>query len=234
MVFEAGVIQVAGVIDRREAQLLIECGVEYLGFPLRLPVNAEDLSEAEAAALIGALPAGVAAVAITYLDRAAEVIDFCRQLGVGIVQLHGPIAAQELATIKAQWPQLQIIKSLVVRGGDSAAELARLQAEVAQSSPWVDAYITDTFDPASGASGATGRIHDWSIDRQLCEIAPKPVILAGGLDADNVYEAILAVRPSGVDVHTGIEGSDGRKDEVLTRRFVTRAQAAFARLREEA
>jgi phosphoribosylanthranilate isomerase len=57
----------------------------------------------------------------------------------------------------------------------------------------------------------------------------RPVILAGGLDADNVERAIRTVRPAGVDVHTGIEGSDGRKRSDPARRFVERAAAAFLR-----
>ncbi|MGM0594655.1 MAG: phosphoribosylanthranilate isomerase [Pseudomonadota bacterium] len=219
-------VQVAGVIDRAEAQLLIDCGVRYLGFPLRLPVNAEDLSEAQAAALIAGLPESVDGVLITYLDRAQAVIDFCAELGVEIVQLHGAIEPQELVKLRMQAPQLQIIKSLVVRGDN----LDELKQSIAATAPFVDAYITDTFDPASGAEGATGLTHDWAIDRQLVALSPRPVILAGGLNPDNVAEAIRTVAPFGVDVHTGIEGEDGRKDAQLSKRFVKAAQAAFSSL----
>lgn len=227
--FAAGMIQVAGVIDKAEAQMLIDSGVKYLGFPLRLPVNTEDLSEAEAAALIAGFPEGVHGVLITYLDKAEEVLSLCRELGVSIVQLHGPIAAEELVKIKMAAPQLGIIKSLVVRGDN----LEELKLTIAASAPFVDAYITDTFDPQSGAEGATGKIHDWAIDRALLALSPRPVILAGGLNADNVAEAIRQVRPFGVDVHTGIEGPDGRKDAALTRRFAAKARAAFTAIQAE-
>jgi phosphoribosylanthranilate isomerase len=198
--------------------------VRYLGFPLRLPVNQEDLSEEATAELIAEFPPGVKGVLITYLDRAEGVIAFCRKLGVDMVQLHGPIAPEELAKIRTAWPALVVIKSLIVRG-DNLDELKEL---IAESAPYVDAYITDSFDTQTGAEGATGKTHDWAIDRVLVEQSPKPVILAGGLDADNVREAILTVRPFGVDVHTGIEGADGRKDAALTRRFVAEAKAGFA------
>lgn len=226
--FEKGMVQVAGVIDQSEAKLLIDSGVHYLGFPLRLPVNAEDLSEEDAAELIAGIPAGVKGILITYLDRAEEVIAFCCKLGVDVVQLHGPIEAGELARIKTSAPDITVIKSLIVRG-DNLDELRLL---IAASAPYVDAYITDSFDPSTGAEGATGKIHDWAIDRALVAISPKPLILAGGLNADNVREAILTVRPYGVDVHTGIEGPDGRKDPALTRRFVAEAKAGFAAISE--
>ncbi|MCW9089516.1 MAG: phosphoribosylanthranilate isomerase [Gammaproteobacteria bacterium] len=222
--FEKGVIQVAGVSDRAEAEVLIASGVHYLGFPLRLPVNAEDLSEAEAAALIADLPAGVHGVLITYLDKAEEIVAFCRELGVSIVQLHGAVDIEELVKIRMAAPTLVIIKSLVVRGDN----LDELKVIIGTSAPFVDAYITDTFDPASGAEGATGMTHDWAIDRALVAMSPRPVILAGGLNPDNVAEAIRQVRPLGVDVHTGIEGADGRKDAGLTRRFVNEAKRGFA------
>lgn len=226
LMFEPGLIQVAGVIDAAEATLLQDCGVKYLGFPLRLPVNAEDLSEAEAAALIAALPDGVQAVLITYLDEAGAILAFCRELGVSVVQLHGPITAEELVKLRMSAPQLGIIKSLVVR----ESNLEALKLTIAATAPFVDAYITDSFDPQSGAEGATGKTHDWRIDSALVALSPRPVILAGGLNADNVAEAIRQVRPFGVDVHTGIEGEDGRKDPVLCERFVRQARRAFAQI----
>jgi phosphoribosylanthranilate isomerase len=103
--------------------------------------------------------------------------------------------------------------------------------EVQRYGPSVDAFITDTFDPTTGASGATGRVHDWDISRRLVEVSNTPVILAGGLTAKNVRRAIHAVRPAGVDVHTGIEGRDGRKRHDLTKRFVQEAQAGFSEIK---
>ena len=64
---EEDLIQIAGVIDAAEAQMLQQCGVRYLGFPLRLPVHREDLTEEEAAAIIKSLAPPVFGVLITYL-----------------------------------------------------------------------------------------------------------------------------------------------------------------------
>jgi phosphoribosylanthranilate isomerase len=102
--------------------------------------------------------------------------------------------------------------------------------EVRRYEASVDSFITDTFDPAMGASGATGKVHDWQISRRLVASSAKPFILAGGLNAGNVHQAIRTVRPAGVDVHTGIEGRDGRKRYDLTRRFVEEAQVGFSEI----
>ena len=221
-----GFIQIAGVIDAVEARLLLDCGVRYLGFPLRLPVNCPDLTDLEAAAIIRGLPEGAHGVLITYLDRASDIVALCAELGARIVQVHGAIAAAELARLKTLDPGLSVIKSLVV----GLREPAALEAEAERLAPWVDAFITDTFDPATGATGATGRTHDWSVSRRLVECQPRPVVLAGGLTPENVAEAIRQVRPAGVDSHTGVEGADGRKSRDKVMRFVAAARAAFAAL----
>jgi len=219
-------IQIAGVADLDEANMLAAAGVDWLAWPLRLPVNAEDVSEAEAARLIRALPPPGRHVLVTYERTAAGTVAFCRKLGVHRVQLHGPLPVAELRRLRELWPDLFVVKSLVVRT-DNEAELHELAR---QTAPWVDAFVTDTYDPETGAEGATGKTHDWAVSRRLAEQCSRPLILAGGLHPANVAEAIRTVRPAAVDSHTGVEGADGRKDPALVRRFVAAARAAFAEL----
>jgi phosphoribosylanthranilate isomerase len=223
-------IQVAGVRDRAEADLLVRCGVRYLGFPLRLAVHQEDLSEQAAALIIRSLTPPTRGVLITYLHRAEEVVEVCTSLGVSLVQLHGEIEAAELRSIKEHHPGLALIKSLVI-GRHPIEQLLKL---IERTAAYVDAYITDTYDPQTGAYGATGKTHDWRVSRQLVRQSPRPVILAGGLTPSNVRAAILAVRPAGVDAHTGLEDVAGRKSEEKVRQFVVEAQAAFRLMREAA
>ena len=218
-------IQIAGVIDEPEARLLLDAGVRWLGFPLRLTVNKEDLSEDAAATLIRRLPAECHSVLITYLDRADDIAAFCEKLGVRTVQLHGEISVDQLRQLRQLAPELTVFKSLVVRAGNEPA----LRQMVLETAPYVAAYITDTFNPATGQEGATGLTHDWSISRRLVELSPRPVILAGGLTPENVADAIRAVRPAGVDTHTGVEGPDGRKSAAKVRAFVEAARRAYSK-----
>lgn len=227
-----GLIQVAGVIDAEEARLLIDCGVTHLGFPLRLDLHAEDLSDAAAAAIIRSLPPHRHGVLITYLTEAGAILRLAAELGVRIVQLHGPITPQQVEALRRRDPDLTILRSLVVgRPGEREQELLQT---LERCIPWVDGFLTDSHDPLTGASGATGRIHDWKLSRSLVERSSRPLILAGGLRPDNVREAILTVRPAGVDVHTGVEGADGRKDRHLAEAFVREAREGFRRIGVEA
>ena len=217
------VVQVAGVIDRDEAEMLISAGVEMLGFPLRLKDGREDLPETEAADIVAATHGRCDAVAITYRDTAAEVIELCDSLGFNAVQLHGAISREEVLALRKARPAMTLIKSLVV-SADNEAQLVR---EIDDTAELIDAYITDTHDPSTGRTGATGKVHDWSVSAALVGYSPKPVILAGGLNPENVGAAISAVRPASVDAHTGLEGPDGRKDETLVKRFLAEARAAW-------
>lgn len=216
-------IQVAGVIDQAEVNLLVECEVPFLGFPLRLPIHREDLTEEAAAGIIKTLPESCHAVLITYLNQATEIVEFCSFLGVRIVQLHGDIDIAQLQTIKSINPGLSIIKSLVIGRVSNEEVLRTMHA----SCPFVDAFITDTFDPETGASGATGKTHSWCISREIVSQSERPVILAGGLTPENVKDAILTVRPAGVDAHTGLEDPSGRKDRQKVQQFVAQAREAL-------
>jgi phosphoribosylanthranilate isomerase len=218
------IIQIAGVRDQQEADLLVASGVAWLGFPLRLAVHREDLSEAEAAPIIKSLRPPHAGVLITYLKQADEVVAFCQKLGARKVQLHGEITPEQLQAVKMLDPDLFVIKSLIVRDNNQR----ELEAEVHSLSPSVDAFITDTYDAETGACGATGKMHDWRVSRRLVQLSPRPVMLAGGLRPENVARAIREVRPAAVDAHTGVEDVRGRKDLRLVRAFVARARAAFA------
>lgn len=220
------IVQVAGIIDAEEAKVCFENGADWIGFPLRLPSGKNDISEANAANIIKDLKAPQRAVLISYMTTAAEVSLFCDELGLDAVQLHGDIPMAELARLRADRPDLYLLKSLVV----SADNLPELRKLIDDSAEFVDMYITDTFDPKTGAKGATGLTHDWNVSAELVRYSPKPLMMAGGLSPDNVYDAIHAVHPAAVDAHSLLEGVDKRKCAEKVRTFCAEAKRAFSEL----
>lgn len=221
-----GAIQAAGVRGVDEALMLADCGFTHIGLPLRLPVHTVDVSDEEARAVCAAMARTPAkSVCITYLADPAETLALCRFLGCAGLQLHGAMPLAAVREVRRSAPWLVIIKSLVLGAGAGEAELTELAREHA---PYVDAFLTDTFDPSTGASGATGKTHDWAVSRRLAQTLPRPLILAGGLTPGNVARAIAAVRPAGVDAHTGLEDASGAKDPERCRLFVDEARRAFA------
>jgi phosphoribosylanthranilate isomerase len=220
------IIQIAGVINLEEALMLVDQGVEYIGFPLRLKDGRKDISEEDARLIISKIKPQSKPVLITYLEKAKEISDFCKYLNVDIIQLHGEIELEEARNLKKLSPNLQIIKSLIVKENN----IEELSHDINIFSQYVDLFITDTYDSQTGGTGATGKTHDWEISSKIVELSPKPVILAGGLNPNNVREAILKVKPAGVDSHTGVESPDGKKSLRLVREFVTEAQKGFNNL----
>jgi phosphoribosylanthranilate isomerase len=219
-------VQIAGVKNLAEARLLESLGVDFIGFPLRLGYHKPDVSEEMAKTIIDALRAPNRAVLITYETSAKALFDLCRFLNVSITQLHGDISPEDVKQLRRECPKLIMIKSLIVRpefGSDAAPLLEMANRYEA----WVDAFITDTFDPRTTACGATGLLHDWTISRTLARELTKPLILAGGLNPRNVYDAIKEVQPAAVDSHTGVEGSEGEKLSELVASFLSEARRAF-------
>ena len=220
-------IQIAGVHDLEEAKLIADCGASAIGFPLRLPSNEPqpDLSEAEAKTIIQNIEKRVTSVLITYLRNTHDILALCKY--VKWVQLHGDIEREEVKELKKLEPSLNIIKSLVVGRYDEKTLLSLVKS----FSPFVDAFITDTFDPETVAYGATGKTHDWNISRKIVLASSKPVILAGGLTPQNVKQAILYVKPAGVDVHSGVENKWGEKDPELVKLFIDEALKGFQNIK---
>jgi len=226
LMLEKNLIQIAGVQDINEALMLQQCGVKYLGFPLRIDINKEDISEDEAGDIINFLSASTNAVIITYINDPDEIADLCNSLSVSIVQLHGDIDPYKLKELKHISPDLTVIKSLVPGYHD----ISSIEHMIGEQYEEVDAFITDTYDPSTKARGATGKTHDWGISGNIVKHSSRPVILAGGLNPDNVREAIIRVKPFGVDCHTGVEGKDGRKSAAKVRLFVSEAKKGFKQI----
>jgi phosphoribosylanthranilate isomerase len=112
-------------------------------------------------------------------------------------------------------PGVRLIKAIHVTGPE-AVENARCFAGVA------DALLLDSR--TADRLGGTGRTHDWTISRAVvAAVAPVPVYLAGGLNPENVRQAIETVRPAGVDVNSGVEDAHGAKDPAKVAAFAATA-----------
>jgi len=219
---QKGLIQIAGIHDIEEARLCESLGIRWLGFPLFLDVHTPDCSVEEAQSIIHDLQAETRPVLITYLTDPKKITEVADYLGVQWVQLHALWSLEGLDQLRQIAPTLKIIKSIVIHPG-----MATQTPYYQQFSNRVEAFLTDTFDPGTGASGATGKIHDWAISRDLVEALEPPVILAGGLTPHNVADAIKMVHPYGVDCHTGVEDQNGRKDPKKLEMFIQACEQAF-------
>ena len=146
------------------------------------------------------------------VEAAAFVLNI-RRTGVKKVQLVDEVEREVYGAIRAECPAVRIVQVVHVRERD-VVEQAHRAAE------WVDALLLDSGNPFAAVRelGGTGRTHDWTISREIVERAGVPVFLAGGIRAENVREAVVAVRPFGIDLCSGVRTNgalDGAKLQAL-------------------
>lgn len=140
-----------------------------------------------------------------------------------MVQLHLDEPPEVVARVAATG--VHVIKALRAEAGYPAGSA---DVWIATARYFVDAGAGEILlDSSSGERPAgTGRRFDWEVARQVVEALDVPVVLAGGLDPDNVTEALTTVRPAGVDVISGVSAAGARKDPARMRAFVQRVRAA--------
>lgn len=202
--------KICGITRIEDALLAAEAGADAIGlvFYAKSP---RAVTVQQARAIVAALPPFVTSVGLFVDASACELGEILDAVPLDLLQFHG----DETPSYCDGWGK-PYIKALRVKPGDDIA---------AQ----IDAYsgargvLLDTFVP--GVPGGTGEAFDWSLVPQA---ASKPIILAGGLTAENVQAAIQQVRPYAVDVSGGVEAGKGIKDAEKIYRFVQAVKQARA------
>ncbi len=200
-------VKICGITRLEDALVAARLGADALGFNL-WPGSKRFIEAAAARAIVDRLPPFVAAVGVFVNQPAEEVATLAAQAGLGLVQLHGDESPEE-----AERCPLPVVKALRLEGPATLVGLDRWR---------VRALLLDA--PSVGFGGS-GRTCDWELARGVVEQlgTRQAVVLAGGLHADNVREAIRAVRPWAVDVASGVESSPGVKDPDELQRFLRSA-----------
>ncbi len=217
-----GLVKICGLRETEHAVAAAEAGADLLGFifaPARRRITPVDARAAIAAAR-AATARPILAVGVFVDADAAEIAHVAALTGIDIAQLHG----DEPVDLPARLP-IPATKAFKPQPGASLAEtLACIDRYLGVDAPPVAALV-DGYHP--GASGGTGARADWRLASELA--ARRSLLLAGGLDPLNVADAIVAVRPLGVDVSSGVE-RDGVKDAAMIAAFVANARRAFDRI----
>jgi phosphoribosylanthranilate isomerase len=208
-------VKICGITNLETARTVLAQGTDMLGFHIELNHGRNPVAPERAAEIISQLPESCTPVLVTSIIDPGKIIELAKKTGVRAVQFHGD--ALEMRKIKSELPQLKLFKVVSVFD-KSAVEEAKQFEGVA------NALVLDSAIRENGQKGGTGKTHDWNISRKIVESISLPVILAGGLNPENVAEAIQTVRPYGVDVNSGVSNSDGTKDLEKVKLFVGRAK----------
>lgn len=202
-------VKICGIRRVEDAVLASSLGADAIGF-IFWPRSPRFIDPFRARAIVRALPPFVTTVGVFVDQPVAFVMGVAQLLGLGAIQLHG---SEDAAAYTGG--ALRIIKSVaVVEGGDCLP--------VVRDVPLNATVLLDAHDPIK--RGGMGRTIDWTQAEASARL--RPIILSGGLTADNVRGAVAAVRPYAVDVSSGVESSPGIKDP-------DKLRALFAALEHE-
>lgn len=221
-------IQIYSIQTVEEALQCVQAGAEAIGVAVATGANLPaEVPEATCAEIFAALEGRAQRVLLVVTQTEEETVEYVRRLQPDILQLCGnrlPATPELAAQCRAVRPGLRVLQAVGVDGPE-AIDRAKYFAG------FCDMLILDSIAPGIAGIGAAGRTHDWSIDAEIVRSVPCPVVLAGGLDAENVRAAIEAVRPWGVDSFTRtsdrLPDGGSRKNIEKVRAFVQAAREAF-------
>ncbi|MCF8110368.1 MAG: phosphoribosylanthranilate isomerase [Desulfobacteraceae bacterium] len=215
-------VKICGITNEADIDLSVSAGAWALGFVVEYPMDVPwNLDRKTAKQLMKKVPPFVSRV-IVVGDDAGMVMELTGYLRPHVVQLHGNEPVSETAALASSIHKLgsQVIKPLrfFAETGECESRFDDpVDAAKQIEATGVDALVLDSVSRTKPAG--TGKSIDWRIAQKIRNRAALPVILAGGLSAENVGRAVAEVKPYGVDVISGVEQPPGKKDPEKLKTF---------------
>jgi len=197
-------IKICGTTNERDADIAIRAGANALGFVMA--ESQRQVTDTAAYSIGTIVPKGVETIGV-FVNESIEILvqtsRFCKFSGV---QLHGDEDASYIAEVREQLPGVKVVKATNLDG----------LANTLEARP--DAWLIDSG--RGSQRGGTGKTFAWREAQPMIKKLREPVIIAGGLNAENVQDALEILRPWGVDVVSGVESYPGRKHPGLVTQFI--------------
>jgi phosphoribosylanthranilate isomerase len=205
--------------------MAIRHGASAIGLVSSMPSGPGVISEQRISEIAKLVPPGVSSFLLTSERDAASIVAQQRRARSNTVQICDRLIHGGYPDLREAMPGIALVQVVHVGGAESISEAVEI-------APYVDGILLDSGNRTLPVKelGGTGRVHDWSISRRIRDRVNVPVYLAGGLNPDNVFEAIATVRPFGIDVCSGVR-TDGKLDEGKLENFFQQVSAANARFR---
>ena len=211
-------IKVCCISSLEEARAAIEHGADALGLVGPMP-SGPGVIDDDLIAEIAASVDSVETFLLTSETSADEVISHHQKVRTTTIQLVDALEVGTHEDIRSAIPGVTLVQVVHVMGSRSVDEAL----EAAETADYV---LLDSGNPLLDTKelGGTGRTHNWEISRRIVEASEKPVFLAGGLNPDNIRQAIDDVRPYGIDLCSGVR-TEGALDKIKLRNFVSRVKS---------
>jgi len=219
-------VKICGITNIEDAQRAAQAGADFIGVIVEIEGSPRSVSIETAQRVI----TSVSTPGVLLLEkRPSEVINIANDINPYAVQLIGNIEFTAIEQLKAHIP-CNIWKTLQIPQRESdQVSVAEINREIeGYRAAGVDVIVLDTLVKHRGSikKGGTGQTCDWKMAHQIVASAPLPIFLAGGITPLNVHEAVMAVRPQGIDVSSGVELKPGKKDSDKIIQLIQTVRAA--------
>lgn len=211
-------VKLCGLTTPEDVKVAALAGADAIGLVF-YPPSPRHVSAQQAATLLADLPPFITSVGLFVNASLGEVEQVLRSVPLSMLQFHGDETPDQCAAV-AETVARPFLRAFRIRPETTAQDLLESQRLYSKCSPLFSGLLLDTW---SDAYGGTGKVFNWSLIPE--EIAHQAV-LSGGLNVQNVTDAVRQVRPYAVDVSSGIESAKGIKDTALMRAFVSAVRAA--------
>ena len=203
-----------------DALAVAAAGADCIGLNF-YPKSVRYLPPERAENVVAGIPDQVLKAGVFVNARLSEIRDLAEGFSLDFVQLHGDEPPEAIAEL----PGLRVIKAFRL-GVAGIAPVAEYLDRCYQLAAMPAMVLLDAFQ--AGAFGGTGQVVDWAAAREYHDLGAGPaLVLAGGLNAENVAAAIEAVRPAAVDIASGVESTPGRKDAAKLAALIKAASGSF-------
>jgi phosphoribosylanthranilate isomerase len=207
-------VKICGITRKEDLDAAAAAGADAVGFVVGVASSPRNIALEKAEKLIRQVPPFVKSVLVT-VPRGIDEFEMYEKLNPDAIQIHGE-NLHAAASVRLKIPNIPLI-------GAVNANLADALNVVSRAAKIFDAVLLDSF--ANGSYGGTGIVHDWELSKRVKQVIhPKPLILAGGLNPENVAEAVRTVEPYAVDVSSGVELQPGIKDHKKIIEFIKNAK----------
>lgn len=206
-------VKICCISSKDEAKLAISCGAGAIGLVSEMPSGPGVINEEIITEIAISVPKEINTFLLTSKQDTETIIQQVQRCKTNTVQIVDNLLEGKYADIRNALPHIKIVQVVHVHDQSTIDEALEI-------SQYVDAILLDSgnLNLKVKELGGTGRTHDWSVSKNIVSAVSVPVFLAGGLNSDNIIEAVKTVQPYGVDLCSSVR-TNGKLDEIKLKSF---------------
>ena len=209
-------VKICCILSKEEADLAIRAGASAIGLVSNMPSGPGIIPEQKIKNIAKNIPSNIDTFLLTSLQSVDAIVKQHKYCQTTTIQFVDYIKPEVYLLLREELHQINFVQVIHVLNQKSVEEAHKI-------APYVDALLLDSGNPNLKIKklGGTGQVHNWELSRQICELVSRPVYLAGGLNPDNVIDALDIVKPYGLDICSGLR-TNGKLDPIKVYTFFSK------------